>query len=149
MYFTAADAVRLSGVGRAMLDYLCRTDVIRPTLSVGRGRGKARRFAFADIVMLRVLAKLLKAGVSVSRMKRALAALRRYHPEISPTSLPASHLVTDGKAVYLKDSSEVLEDLQTGQHAFAFIIELGRVRTEVMDKIDFGGLEHGNRLRRA
>ena len=51
--------------------------------------------------MLRVLARLLKAGVSVQRLKTALKSLRKYHKEISPTRVPAQYLVTDGRQMFL------------------------------------------------
>jgi hypothetical protein len=75
----------------------------------------------------------LGAGVSVSRLKRALVALRRHYPDISPDSLlPASHLLTDGKEIYLQTSEEVVEHLRSGQTVFAFVVELNRVRAEVV-----------------
>jgi DNA-binding transcriptional MerR regulator len=153
-HFTAAEVVRLSGVSSAMVDYLCRIGLVRPGSAASRGRGKPRQFSFADVVVLRALSKLLNAGVSVSRLKRALSSLRQYHRQISEDSLPASHLVTDGRDVYLQNGDEVLEELRTGQHAFAFIIELGRVRAEVIDRMKssgIGGSNNGNgdRLRSA
>jgi hypothetical protein len=82
--------------------------------------------------MLRAIAKLLKNGVSVSRLKVALAALREHHREITPTSLPAALLVTDGHEVYLRRSRDALEGLNRGQFAFAFIVELAVIQREVI-----------------
>src|SRR5689334_13552313 len=98
------DAARLGLHTEKMVDYLCRQKVLIPSLSKGkRGRGRPRKYSFGDVVMLRVLARLLNAGVSVERIKRALQVLRKYHPEITPERLPAEYLVTDGVHVYLCD----------------------------------------------
>jgi hypothetical protein len=82
--------------------------------------------------MLRILARLLKSGVSVQRLKSALKLLRKYHGQISETSLPAQYLVTDGHKVYLRDHG-MLSDLDgSGQKSFLFVVELSHVRGEVL-----------------
>ena len=63
--FLIARAAKLSGLTPAMLNYLCREKVLLPSVPGRRGRGRPRRYSFGDVVMLRVIAKLLKAGVSV------------------------------------------------------------------------------------
>jgi len=83
--------------------------------------------------MLRIIATLLAAGVSVARLKRSLRAFRRYHPEITPTSLPAKYLLTDGSAVFLRHESDALETLDdNGQMSFAFVLEIAAVRNQVL-----------------
>lgn len=86
--------------------------------------------------MLRVLAGLLRSGISVARLKRSLEALRKFHPEITPTSLPSRYLVTDGQRVFLRNKANALETLdRNGQLVFAFVIELRSVRDEVARQI--------------
>ncbi len=73
----------------------------------------------------------------MKRLKRALKALRRHHPEITPTSLPAQYLVTDGQDVYLRHDGTTLETLdETGQMDFAFVVELASVRAEVVELLE-------------
>ena len=130
--FDSADAVRLSGLTRTMLDYVVRTGLLVPSGAARRRRGVRRSFTFGDVVMLRALARLLGAGVSVLQLRKSLRALRRRHPEITPTSLPGNVLVTDGYSVLLRDGDDVLEDLSNGQLAFAFVLELRRLRDETL-----------------
>src|SRR5687768_15820431 len=73
--FTVQDAARYSGLPLTMVDYLCRNKVLAPSTEFRRGRGRPRRYSFGDIVMLRALAKLLRNGISVLRLGKALAAL--------------------------------------------------------------------------
>ena len=135
--FQISEAARLSGLKRPMLDYLCRQGILEPSLPKRRGRGRRRLYTFGDVVMLRVLAKLLESGISVMRLKQALLALRRHHPEITPTSLPSRYLVTNGQYAFLRRSETTLETLdEGGQMAFAFVIELETVRDEVAEEAE-------------
>lgn len=61
--------------------------------------------------------------------------MRRFHPQITLTSLPASHLITDGKELFLRQEGEVFERLSDGQLAFAFVVELSQLRSEVVQRM--------------
>ena len=129
------EAAKLSGLTQSMVNYLCRQKVLVPSSRARRGRGRARQYLFGDVVMLRVLAVLLNQGVSVARLKSSLRSIRKFHPEITPTSLPASHLVTDGRQVFLKKNEDSLESLdEKGQMSFAFVIDLAQIQSEVHGK---------------
>jgi len=134
-WFDAAMAASITGHTRAMLNYLCRTEIIEPTCSCVRGHGKARHYSFGDLVALRLVARLSAMGVSPLRLKQGLRALRDRHPEITLTSLPASHIVTNGKHLFLREEGDTLERLLDGQLAFAFVIELPKLRDEVVLEI--------------
>jgi DNA-binding transcriptional MerR regulator len=134
--FSVAEAARLSGLSATMVEYLCRTAVLRPSASPPRGRGRRRMYSFLDVVILRVIARLLKNGVSISGMRSAFTGLRKRHPEIADSSLAGALLVTDGKRVFLKQGREVIEDLSGGQLAFAFVVELGGIRRDVAVQVN-------------
>lgn len=114
-----------------MLNYLCRSKLVIPTAKPSRGHGVRRAYSFGDVVALRLVAKLSAAGVSVLRLRKAMAGLRKLHPEITLTSLPASHIVTDAHDLYLRRCGESLERALDGQFAFAFVVELAPLRDEV------------------
>jgi hypothetical protein len=73
--------------------------------------------------------------VSSFRLKRALKKMRALHPEITLMSLPASHIVTDGRDIYLRTESASLERIIDGQLEFAFVVELKTLRREVANRI--------------
>ena len=133
--FTISEAHVLSGLSITMLDYLCRTKIVIPSSTGRRGRGRQRLFSFGDVVLLRVVGRLLSAGVSVLRMKRAFQSLQKLHPEITPTTLPASHLVTDGSKLFLRQRTDILEELESGQLAFMFVLELSTIKDEVLKQL--------------
>jgi DNA-binding transcriptional MerR regulator len=134
-WFDAAKAASITGHTPAMLNYLCRTGIIEPTCSCVRGHGKARHYSFGDLVALRLVARLAFLGVSPLKLKEGLRALRERHPEITLQTLPASHIVTNGKHLFLRDEGDTLERILDGQLAFAFVIELPKLRDEVASEI--------------
>ena len=127
-------AAKLSGLPVTTVNYLGRTDVLVPSRPKERKRGRARRYTLGDVVMLRILASLLKSGISVARLKQGLKSFRKFHPEITPTSLPARYLVTNGIQVYLWHENQALETLDDkGQMAFAFVLEIEQARADVLE----------------
>lgn len=107
-----------------MLNYLCREKIVEPGGVGKRGRGRRRAFAFGDIVLLKAIAKLLDGGVSVLRLKRAFASLRKYHPEFKQKGASGGFLVTDGRDIYLREQDGVVELLVRRQLEFVFVVEI-------------------------
>ena len=138
----------LSGMTVPMLNYLDRASILKPQFGGARGRGRKRRYSYADVVLLRSLRRLLDAGVSVLNLKRALKKFRESYSFDTAADGTRSYFVTDGKEVFLKMGEEVIEQLSTGQLAFAFVLEISQVRKEVDDRIAAMGDEH-ERLRSA
>jgi len=126
-------AAHLSDLQPAMVDYLCRSNLLVPSERPQPGRGRGRIYTFGDVVMLRALSHLLKCGISVAKLKRALVSLRSKHGEITLRSAP-KYLVTDGTKIYFQNaSSAVIEELSSnGQMAFAFVIKLRDVQRHVV-----------------
>lgn len=137
-YFSTSEAALHAGLTAKMVDYLCRTRTVVPSGEATPGRGRQRRYIFGDLVILRGVAHLLRAGVSVAKLNRALALLRERSGEISTSSVPARFLVTDGQNIFLRSADQALVDLSgNGQLVFAFVIELEKLRREVVES--FGG----------
>jgi len=130
--FSIGQAAAFSGLTLPMVNYLCRSKIIKPSNGERRGRGVQRLFSFGDLVVMRAVKRLLDGGVTVYRLRRGLEALRSVHPEITETSMPAAFLVTDGKEVFLKHTSGVLELLANGQFGFAFVVEMESLRKEAV-----------------
>jgi DNA-binding transcriptional MerR regulator len=139
--FDVRKASRLSGLTPRMLDYLYRAGILPPSIRRSPGRGRKRYYSFGDVVVLRLLAQLLRCGISVSKLRKSLRVLRSRHRAIKPDSVPEQFLVTDGSRIYFRQGKGVLEDLSpTGQLAFAFVVELRKVRDEVV-ALDADGRE--------
>jgi DNA-binding transcriptional MerR regulator len=132
-WHSAEVAARISGLSLDMVNYLCRHGVVKPSGSTKRARGVPRRYLYSDVLLLRVIAKLLEKHVSVLRLKKCLASLQRKTGDASGL-LSKRYLVTDGYDVYFADRNS-LQLLESGQMAFAFVMELSSIREEVNTKI--------------
>lgn len=134
--FKIHDAARLSGLEKHMVDYLCRHDIVNPSASQHRVRGKARLFTMADVLMLRSIKQLLNRGISVLRLKKAIQNLQRKYPNTVEGKFPERFLVTNGEQAFFRSKDGALEDLNsTGQYAFSFLIDLEAMRDQVIYEI--------------
>lgn len=133
-WLPAEKAARYAGLTVDMVNYLCRHGIINPSACSKRGRGCVRKYTFSDILLLQVVAKLLKKGVSVLRLRKSLIALQK-RGKSTQDVLSKRYVVTDGYDMYFQDNG-VLEMLKTGQMSFAFVLELKTVRKELSEKIN-------------
>jgi DNA-binding transcriptional MerR regulator len=134
--FDIHTAAKLSRLSKPMLDYLCRTDLVVPAKPRRRGRGRRRQYTFRDVVILRVIAKLLSSGISVRRLRKGLKILRERADGLGHRS-EKSYLVTDGREVFVRRSIDVLESLTNrGQMAFAFLVDIASVHTEIISNVE-------------
>ena len=134
-WFTAARAARLSDLTFAMVNYLSRAHIIEPSCSCKRGHGRKRHYSFGDVVALRLVKQLSATGVRPLRLQKALRGFRKFHEQITPTTLPASHVVTDGVDLYLRNDADSIERIFDGQFAFAFVVELAPLQAEVAKRL--------------
>lgn len=134
VYYTTKEAAQLSGLTRTMLDYLVRSDLLVPSLSVNcPKRGRPRKYSFGDLVILRAISHLVEMGVSITRLKSALKQLFETHDEITPGTIPGRYLVTDGTSVYFRKDNHTIESLnQGGQLTFSFVLEVQTFRDQIV-----------------
>lgn len=113
----------LIGISYRQLDYWARTDLVTPSVRAADGSGSQRLYSFTDLVELRIIKRLLDAGVSLQRIRDAIAYLRR---EAAGKPLTDITLMSDGKRIYACHSGEeVIDVLSHGQAVFG--IAIGRV----------------------
>lgn len=103
--FTTADAVSLTGTKKDMLNYLCKMQVVVPTVSRRqgkRGHRKERRYSFTDLAVFKFVKQLAASGVQRLLVGKAIREMRAFG--VSLHKLPASHVVMVGQSVYLWNS---------------------------------------------
>ena len=119
-------ACRVAGITYRQLDYWARTGLVEPTVRGARGSGSQRLYSFRDILLLKVVKRLLDTGVSLHQIRIAVEALHERGVE----DLTAITLMSDGASVYeCTSTDEVIDLLQGGQGVFG--IAVGRVWREV------------------
>ena len=68
--YSTVQASRISGLTYRQIDYMVRTRLVEASLLSAAGSGTQRRWSGADVDRLVLIAKLLKAGVSMERIRR-------------------------------------------------------------------------------
>ncbi|BCJ62646.1 MerR family transcriptional regulator [Micromonospora endophytica] len=113
---TACHAV---GISYRQLDYWARTALVVPSVRDASGSGTSRLYSFRDLVVLKVVKRLLDAGVSLQNIRKAIEALRSRGVE----DLAGITLISDGTTVYeCRSPEEVVDLLQGGQGVFGIAI---------------------------
>ena len=112
-------ACAAAGISYRQLDYWARTDLVVPSVRGASGSGTQRLYSFRDIVVLKVVKRLLDAGVSLQNIRKAIDALRARGVE----DLAEITLISDGTTVYeCRSPEEVVDLLQGGQGVFGIAI---------------------------
>ena len=124
--YRGAVAARAAGITYRQLDYWARTGLVIPEIRGAEGSGTQRLYSFRDILMLKVVKKLLDAGISLQQIRTAIDHLRsRGVQDLSQVTL-----MSDGASVYECTSDlEVVDLLRGGQGMFA--IALGGVWRDI------------------
>jgi DNA-binding transcriptional MerR regulator len=119
-------ACRAAGITYRQLDYWARTGLVEPTVRAATGSGTQRLYGFRDILLLKVIKRLLDAGVSLQQIRTAVQHLRARGTD----DLTQVTLMSDGATVYECTSDhEVIDLLQGGQGVFG--IAIGGVWREI------------------
>jgi DNA-binding transcriptional MerR regulator len=111
--FSTAEVARLTGLSARQLDHWDREGFLRPSLEKASGYGSTRRYSFADVVRLRVAARLRAEGVGLARIRRCAEVLARLDPE---ADLGQARLIVAGSSVlWARTDREVIDLLHDGQ----------------------------------
>ena len=111
--FSTAEAARLTGLTPRQLDHWDRKGFLRPSLERASGYGSVRRYSFADVVRLRVAARLRVNGVGLARIRRCAEALARLDPTADLAH--ARLMVVGSRVLWARSDREVVDLLQDGQ----------------------------------
>ncbi len=112
-------ACSAAGITYRQLDYWARTGLVEASVREAAGSGSQRLYSFRDILVLKIVKKLLDAGVSLPNIRTAIATLRDRGIE----DLAQMTLMSDGTTVYeCTSTDEVLDLVQGGQAVFAIAV---------------------------
>jgi DNA-binding transcriptional MerR regulator len=124
--YRGAIAARAAGISYRQLDYWARTELVEPTIRGAAGSGSQRLYGFRDILVLKLVKRLLDTGISLQQIRTAVNQLR----EAGVNDLAQTTLMSDGASVYLCTSNdEVIDLVSRGQGVFG--IAVGKVLREV------------------
>ena len=119
-------ACAAAGITYRQLDYWARTGLVEPSVRPAHGSGSQRLYSFRDILVLKVVKRLLDTGISLQQIRAAVQHLR----DRGTDDLAEVTLMSDGVSVYECTSADEVVDLLAGGQG-VFGIALGRVWREV------------------
>ncbi|MFC5723342.1 MerR family transcriptional regulator [Streptomyces gamaensis] len=112
-------ACAAAGITYRQLDYWARTGLVEPSVRPAHGSGTQRLYSFRDVVVLKIVKRLLDTGVSLQNIRTAVQHLRSR----GMADLPQMTLMSDGATVYECTSpDEVVDLLQGGQGVFGIAV---------------------------
>ncbi len=124
--YRGAVAARAAGITYRQLDYWARTELVEPTVRGASGSGSQRLYGFRDILVLKLVKRLLDTGISLQQIRTAVDQLRA----AGIRDLAGTPLLSVGASVYLCTShDEVIDLVSRGQGVFG--IAVGKVLREV------------------
>ncbi|MHB8511445.1 MAG: MerR family transcriptional regulator [Actinomycetota bacterium] len=128
--FRGPTVCKTVGITYRQLDYWARTGLVTPSVKDATGSGSQRLYSFTDIVHLKIIKRLLDAGVSLQQTRKAID----YLGESEQQPLHEATLLSDGTSIYLcKSQDEVIDLLSKGQGVFG--IAVGRIYEEVQGSV--------------
>lgn len=132
--YRGAVAARAAGISYRQLDYWARTELVVPAVRGAAGSGSQRLYGFRDILVLKLVKRLLDTGISLQQIRVAVNQLRA----AGINDLAQTTLMSDGASVYLCTSNdEVIDLVNRGQGVFG--IAVGKVLHEVEhDLVEIG-----------
>jgi DNA-binding transcriptional MerR regulator len=117
-------ACTAAGITYRQLDYWARTGLVQPSVRPAKGSGTQRLYSFKDILVLKVVKRLLDTGVSLQNIRTAVDHLRAR----GVADLAQITLLSDGTTVYECTSAEEVVDLLAGGQGVFGIAVSGALR---------------------
>ncbi len=132
--FGSRAVAAITGLTQRQIDYWDRTHFIKPSLSTPSGKGTRRLYNYVDLVQFRVAASLKGKGISLQKMRKCLAFLRKSGDKLT-NPLATLRFITDGETIFVltANAKVVLDTLKEGQLVFS--LSLGPMLKDLAAKI--------------
>jgi len=128
--FSGTRTAQVVGISYRQLDYWARTNLIRPSLADAAGSGSRRRYSYRDLLELKVVKKLIDAGIRLESVREVFAYLREH----MNTDVASAHLVISGNDVLLCEGDDLINVVRRGQGVLN-VLPLAGVKEELDEGI--------------
>ena len=128
--FSGTRTAQIVGISYRQLDYWARTNLIRPSLADASGSGSRRRYSYRDLLELKVVKKLIDAGIRLESVREVFAYLREH----MNSDVASAHLVISGSDVLLCEGEDLINVVQRGQGVLN-VLPLAGVKEELDEGI--------------
>lgn len=96
-----------AGVSARQLRYWDNTGLVKPSVKEAAGKGSARLYSEEDAAAARAIRALREKGISLQKIRRAVAQLERRMPKRYVLSECA--LSTDGRSVFVTEKDKLVD----------------------------------------
>ena len=125
--YRGPSACQIAGITYRQLDYWARTSLVVPSIRGAAGSGSQRLYSFKDILVLKIVKRLLDTGISLHNIRVAVDHLRQR----GVRDLANITLFSDGTTVYeCTSAEEVVDLLQGGQGVFGIAVSRRHARAD-------------------
>ena len=125
--FSGKIAAEVVGISYRQLDYWARTDLLKPTFAEAHGSGSRRLYSYRDLLELRIIKKLLDAGIRLESVRKAFTYMRSH----ADSDIVSAHLVISGDSVILCQGDQLIDVVRQGQGVLNVLPLIG-----VKDEVD-------------
>jgi DNA-binding transcriptional MerR regulator len=117
--YRVPEVCKAVGISYRQLDYWARTGLVTPSIREAGGSGTQRLYSFQDMLVLRIIKKLLDTGVALQQIRKAVEYLKEIKQPLHSVTL-----MSDGIRIYAPDSPDAVVDLLSkGQGVFAIAVD--------------------------
>lgn len=115
----------LVGITYRQLDYWARTGLLRPSINDANGSGTQRRYSYGDVIELKVIKRLLDAGLRLPQARQAVECLRS---DLGADLSSAQLVLVGSRSVLAHSNGEVVDLLAGGQGVFNILPLSGLIK---------------------
>ena len=113
--FRGTQVCSIVGITYRQLDYWARTGLLRPSLVDATGSGSKRRYSYSDVLELKVIKRLLDAGLKLQQARQAVECLRG---DLGVDLASAQLVLADSRSILATSDGELVDLLAGGQGVF-------------------------------
>ncbi len=125
--FRGPQVCSVVGITYRQLDYWARTGLLRPSITDATGSGSQRRYSYRDVLELKVIKRLLDAGLKLRQARQAVECLRG---DLGVDLASAQLVLAGSRSVLAQSDGEIVDLLAGGQGVFN-ILPLSSVVSEL------------------
>jgi DNA-binding transcriptional MerR regulator len=113
--FRGTQVCTVVGITYRQLDYWARTGLLRPSIVDATGSGSKRRYSYGDVLELKVIKRLLDAGLKLQQARQAVECLRG---DLGVDLGSAQLVLADSRSILATSDGELVDLLAGGQGVF-------------------------------
>ena len=130
--YSAKLTAQVVGITYRQLDYWARTGLLVPDVAAAAGSGSRRQYSYANLLELKIIKRLLDAGIKLEKVRTIFEYMRSELQE----DISRANLVIDGSSVVCaRSDAEFIDMLQRGQGVLN-VLPLSKVKQEVDAAVD-------------